>query len=248
MRGVAAERPRTRCPPPSGPAAQLLHVDMQQVAARRGARSAACGLLTRCRRSRRVETEAPARRKRPERAIPSAQAMRCGPSPCAAAVTAQMPLLERGCGHADLGGWNAEQTCGRGDRPRPPPGSGEPPLGDRRTRNSGSARARNLRLRPAGTRPPEPAPAGCAAESDARYARIHRSKLDGAGCRAGGEFGGCGGARRAVRGGGPERGAVAQRGSGARVTARGCREACAGMLARGLEPARRCERASGRER
>ena len=31
-------------------------------------------------------------------------------------------------------------------------------------------------------------------------ARIHRSKLDGAGCRAGGEFGGCGGARRAVPG------------------------------------------------
>ena len=30
--------------------------------------------------------------------------------------------------------------------------------------------------------------------------RIHRSKLDGAGCRAGGEFGGCGGARRAVPG------------------------------------------------
>ena len=32
-------------------------------------------------------------------------------------------------------------------------------------------------------------------------------------------------------------------GAGARV-----REACAGMLARGLEPGRRCERASGRER
>ena len=42
--------------------------------------------------------------------------------------------------------------------------------------------------------------------------------------------------RRSARLGGVE-------GAGARV-----REACAGMLARGLEPARRCERASGRER
>ena len=42
-------------------------------------------------------------------------------------------------------------------------------------------------------------------------ARIHRSKLEGAGCRAGGEFGGCAGVRRAV----PEPGAVAQRRSGA---------------------------------
>ena len=31
-----------------------------------------------------------------------------------------------------------------------------------------------------------------------RLPRIHRSKLDGAGCRAAGEFGGCAGARRAV--------------------------------------------------
>ena len=46
-------------------------------------------------------------------------------------------------------------------------------------------------------------------------------------------------------GGGPERGAVAQRGSAAlRARARGC----AGMLARASEPGRRCERASGRER
>ena len=79
-------------------------------------------------------------------------------------------------------------------------------------------------------------------------ARIHRSKLEGAGCRAAGAFGGRAGVRRAV----PERGAVAQRrsarlggaeGAGARV-----REACAGMLARASEPGRRCERASGRER
>ena len=85
-------------------------------------------------------------------------------------------------------------------------------------------------------------------DNDTPYARIHRSKLDGAGCRAAGEFGGCVGVRRAV----PERGAVAQRrsarlggaeGAGARV-----REACAGMLARASEPGRRCERASGRER
>ena len=78
--------------------------------------------------------------------------------------------------------------------------------------------------------------------------RIHRSKLEGAGCRAGGEFGGRAGVRRAV----PERGAVAQRrsarlggaeGAGARV-----REACAGMLARASDPCWRCERASGRER
>ena len=33
-------------------------------------------------------------------------------------------------------------------------------------------------------------------------ARIHRSKLDGAGCRAGGEFGGCAGVRQAVPGAG----------------------------------------------
>ena len=33
-------------------------------------------------------------------------------------------------------------------------------------------------------------------------ARIHRSKLEGAGCRAGGEFGGCAGVRRAVPGAG----------------------------------------------
>ena len=52
-----------------------------------------------------------------------------------------------------------------------------------------------------------------------RLARIHRSKLEGAGCRAGGEFGGCAGVRRAV----PERGAVAQRSSGAlRARSRGC--------------------------
>ena len=36
----------------------------------------------------------------------------------------------------------------------------------------------------------------------AQVDRIHRSKLDGAGCRAAGEFGGCGGARRAVPGAG----------------------------------------------
>ena len=79
-------------------------------------------------------------------------------------------------------------------------------------------------------------------------ARIHRSKLEGAGCRAAGAFGGRAGVRRAV----PERGAVAQRrsarlggaeGAGARV-----REACAGMLARASDPCWRCERASGRER
>ena len=78
--------------------------------------------------------------------------------------------------------------------------------------------------------------------------RIHRSKLEGAGCRAAGAFGGRAGVRRAV----PERGAVAQRrsarlggaeGAGARV-----REACAGMLARASDPCWRCERASGRER
>ena len=34
------------------------------------------------------------------------------------------------------------------------------------------------------------------------YTRIHRSKLDGAGCRAGGEFGGCAGVRRAMPGAG----------------------------------------------
>ena len=46
-------------------------------------------------------------------------------------------------------------------------------------------------------------------------------------------------------GGGPERRAVAQRGSAVlRARARGC----AGMLARASEPGRRCERASGRER
>ena len=82
----------------------------------------------------------------------------------------------------------------------------------------------------------------------AGYARIHRSKLEGAGCRAAGAFGGRAGVRRAV----PERGAVAQRrsarlggaeGAGARV-----REACAGMLARASDPCWRCERASGRER
>ena len=78
--------------------------------------------------------------------------------------------------------------------------------------------------------------------------RIHRSKLDGAGCRAAGEFGGrrrspgrCRGragarSRRSARLGGAE-------GAGARV-----REACAGMLARASDPGRRCERASGRER
>ena len=45
------------------------------------------------------------------------------------------------------------------------------------------------------------------------------TKLDGAGCRAGGAFGGRAGVRRAV----PERAAVAQRGSGAlRARARGC--------------------------
>ena len=33
-------------------------------------------------------------------------------------------------------------------------------------------------------------------------ARIHRSKLEGAGCRAAGAFGGCGGARRAAPGAG----------------------------------------------
>ena len=37
-------------------------------------------------------------------------------------------------------------------------------------------------------------------QASTALARIHRSKLDGAGCRAGGEFGGCGGARRAVPG------------------------------------------------
>ena len=59
-------------------------------------------------------------------------------------------------------------------------------------------------------------------ESDAKvytYTRMHRSKLEGAGCRAGGEFGGCAGVRRAV----PERGAVAQRSSGAlRARELGC--------------------------
>ena len=50
-------------------------------------------------------------------------------------------------------------------------------------------------------------------------ARIHRSKLEGAGCRAAGAFGGRAGVRRAV----PERGAVAQDRSGAlRARARGC--------------------------
>ena len=38
------------------------------------------------------------------------------------------------------------------------------------------------------------------------FARIHRSKLDGAGCRAAGEFGGCAGVRRAV----PERAGAAR--------------------------------------
>ena len=49
--------------------------------------------------------------------------------------------------------------------------------------------------------------------------RIHRTKLDEAGCRAAGEFGGRAGVRRAA----PEPGAVAQHRSGAlRVRARGC--------------------------
>ncbi len=53
----------------------------------------------------------------------------------------------------------------------------------------------------------------------AALARIHRSKLEGAGCRAAGAFGGRAGVRRAV----PERGAVAQDRSGAlRARARGC--------------------------
>ena len=65
-------------------------------------------------------------------------------------------------------------------------------------------------------------------------------KLDGAGCRAGGEFGGCagcGGVRRAAPGAGrseepslSDRSGAAE-GAGARV-----REACAGMLARASDP------------
>ena len=41
-----------------------------------------------------------------------------------------------------------------------------------------------------------------ASSSATPLARIHRSKLEGAGCRAGGEFGGCAGVRRAVPGAG----------------------------------------------
>ena len=45
-------------------------------------------------------------------------------------------------------------------------------------------------------------PTSSCTDLTAPLTRIHRSKLDGAGCRAGGEFGGCGGARRAVPGAG----------------------------------------------
>ena len=83
--------------------------------------------------------------------------------------------------------------------------------------------------------------AGLRPPADLALARIHRSKLEGAGCRAGGEFGGCGGVRRAV----PERAGPL---GGAEGAGAGEREACAGMLARASGPGRRCERASGRER
>ena len=53
--------------------------------------------------------------------------------------------------------------------------------------------------------------------------RIHRTKLDEAGCRAAGEFDGCVGVRRAAPGAGRSQESVAQRRSGAlRVRARGC--------------------------
>ena len=72
-------------------------------------------------------------------------------------------------------------------------------------------------------------------------ARIHRSKLEGAGCRLAESSAGVPASAGRCRSeqarlGGAE-------GSGARV-----REACAGVLARGSDPGRRCERASGRER
>ena len=79
----------------------------------------------------------------------------------------------------------------------------------------------------------------------AELARIHRSKLDGAGCRAGGEFGGCGGRSPGGAGGGPERGAVAQRGSGAlRARARGCARRARACW---REPRSRARTVSGRQ-
>ena len=119
MRGVAAERPRTRCPPPRG---------CGPASSRRCATGHRGWVLVADRLAgdamqpvEAVEAAAPEHGVDGGAGDPERPGDAVRPEPLAAAHGADA-LLERGCGAA--GGWNAEPSCGPGDRLRPPPGSG----------------------------------------------------------------------------------------------------------------------------